>query len=147
MPLWETIVIGRCSDARGAANLLRTLAISVINRGGNVRELKILGDRILTKYIKGNDGKRHIIGRYYQILYDSNFDVRRECEKSAKDSFEALRIHTHLLKDFFNEAQLHKKSLSEQSPISSEMFRKREYLSQLSQFVKDNGKKSIIIRS
>ena len=31
--------------------------------------MKILGDRILTKSVKGNDSKTHILGRYVQVIH------------------------------------------------------------------------------
>lgn len=35
MPLYETIVIGRCGNAKGSANLLRLMAIAIMKEGGN----------------------------------------------------------------------------------------------------------------
>lgn len=32
--------------------------------GGNIRNIQILGDRILTKKLIGKDAARHIVGRY-----------------------------------------------------------------------------------
>jgi ribosomal protein S6 len=64
MPLYETIIISRCGEAKGTATMLKQLAITALEKGGNVRDMKILGDRILTKSVKGNDSKSHLLGRY-----------------------------------------------------------------------------------
>lgn len=64
MPLYETIIISRCGEAKGTAVMLKQLAVSALTKGGNVRDMKILGDRILSKPVRGNDSKSHILGRY-----------------------------------------------------------------------------------
>lgn len=35
MPLYELIVIGRCGEAKGTANLFRQVALTVCGKGGN----------------------------------------------------------------------------------------------------------------
>lgn len=75
MPLYELIVTARCSNPVASANLMRIIAKRVFLEGGNVRNVSILGDRIMSKKLIGKDGSRHIIGRYVQILYDGNPDM------------------------------------------------------------------------
>ena len=36
MPLYELIVIGRCGEAKGTANLFRQVALTVCGKGGNL---------------------------------------------------------------------------------------------------------------
>jgi hypothetical protein len=78
MPLYELIIIGRCSASKGTANLMRLISIAILKAGGdlkltfnkglgNVRDLNLLGDRVLTKNVQGKDQKRHILGRYMQV--------------------------------------------------------------------------------
>jgi len=55
MPLYETIMIARVVDAATTTVLLKSVAKSAILKGGNVRDLRILGDRILSKAVLGKD--------------------------------------------------------------------------------------------
>ena len=80
-----------------------------------MRDLKVLGDRILAKQVKGNDGKKHIVGRYLQVLYDGNLDCKKELEETAKTSYETIRFQTHRVKDFYNDA-IYFKPKAEASP-------------------------------
>jgi ribosomal protein S6 len=77
MPLYELILITRCSKPSGTANLMRKISNEIFAHGGNVRGVSVLGDRILTKKIIANDEGRHIVGRYVQILYDSHPKVEQ----------------------------------------------------------------------
>jgi hypothetical protein len=61
MPLYEHVVLTRCGNAKGSAAIMRSLAQVVFKNGGNVREIKVLGDRILTKLKKGKIIKFNII--------------------------------------------------------------------------------------
>lgn len=45
MPLYELIMITKCSQPAVAANLLRSATKFICEQGGNVREVKILADR------------------------------------------------------------------------------------------------------
>ena len=36
MPLYETVVIGRCGKSAGSANLLRAIAIAIMKQGGKL---------------------------------------------------------------------------------------------------------------
>lgn len=45
MPLYELIMITKCSQPVVAANLMRNITKFICNEGGNVREVKILADR------------------------------------------------------------------------------------------------------
>lgn len=45
MPLYEMIMITKCSQPAVAANILKSVTHSICGKGGNVREVKILADR------------------------------------------------------------------------------------------------------
>lgn len=40
--------------------------------GGNIRNVQILGERILNKQLIGKDLAKHLIGRYVSVLYDGH---------------------------------------------------------------------------
>lgn len=66
------IVIARANSAKATAGLVTNVAQSILEKGGNVRNATILGDRILNRTVLGNDEKKHLVGRYMQILFDGN---------------------------------------------------------------------------
>lgn len=103
MPLYELIVIARAGNARGSTNLMKQLSLSIFGEGGNVRGLNVLGDRVLTKEVSGNDDKKHLVGRYLQVLFDGSPNCKSAVELSAKSSFETIRCKTFRVKDFFND--------------------------------------------
>jgi len=45
MPLYEMIMITKCSQPAVAVNILKNVTTFICGQGGNVRELKILADR------------------------------------------------------------------------------------------------------
>lgn len=50
MPLYELIMITKCSQPAVAANLLKSTTSFICQQGGNVREVRILADRYLSLY-------------------------------------------------------------------------------------------------
>ena len=58
-------------------------------------------------------------------------EVKRAAEKTAKDSFETIRLRTFRVKDFFSDAQLFKKAVKQQSPIIDEDLRNRKFVQEL----------------
>jgi hypothetical protein len=107
----------------------------------------LLGDRVLTKNVRGKDQKRHILGRYMQvkcrrsnnrqILFDGDIDTLKEAEAVVDDSYETLRFRAHKMKEYYSEGQIYKKSLKEQSVIVEEAFRDREYVQELAKLMKE----------
>jgi hypothetical protein len=73
-------------------------------------------------------------------LYDGDENTARKAELAAKDSYETLRFMTHKMKDYYNEAQIYKKSLKEQSLIVDESVRNREYIQALASIAKESNK-------
>lgn len=64
MVLYELVLITRIQTGKATSNLLKSIATKILEEGGNVREMKVLGDRVLTKAARGVDYKQHIVGRY-----------------------------------------------------------------------------------
>lgn len=58
------IVIARANTAKSTTGLIQQVANQILEKGGNVRNATVLGDRILNRALKGNDDKKHIVGRY-----------------------------------------------------------------------------------
>ncbi|CAD8076693.1 unnamed protein product [Paramecium primaurelia] len=117
MPLYELIAICRCSQAQGTAAAIRQLSVLIFQGGGNIRNVRILGDRIMSKQIIGNDGFRHMIGRYVSILYDGHPSKFRNVLKGGEKSFEIFRLQHFRIKDFIPEAVGFTKPFEEEAPF------------------------------
>lgn len=50
------------------------------------------------------DQKKHLVGRYLQVLYDGAPNCKSALEQVAKGSYEALQVKTFSVKDFYNDA-------------------------------------------
>jgi hypothetical protein len=56
MPLYELVAICRCSNVTSTAAAMRTISSRIMsegyliaNLGGNIRSIRVLGDRIMSK--------------------------------------------------------------------------------------------------
>lgn len=131
MPLYETIIIAKCNSAIKTAELFKVVSQTILKMGGNVRDVNVLGDRILSSRRKTLDGNFHLLGRYAQILYDGNPKIARAAEDIAQTSFETMKVNTFKVKDFFSEAQYYQKNLSRAHNFTSDELRNRKYMETL----------------
>ena len=53
-------------------------------------------------------------------MFDGNLDAKKSVEETASNSFETIRYRSYRVKDFFNDTQLFKKAVRQQSPILEE---------------------------
>ena len=51
MPLYELIIITKCNQPAVAVNFLRGVTKFICDRGGNVRDVKILADRYTSIHV------------------------------------------------------------------------------------------------
>lgn len=101
MVLYELIVLVKCAQAKATANMARNVALSIMSSGGNVREVKVLSDRILPRARRCNDFNKYLVGRYLQILFDGNPSVADEASKKALASYETMKLDLFRVKDFY----------------------------------------------
>ena len=71
----------------------------ILVNGGIVRNLDNLGDRVLVKSLRAQDGQRYSLGRFLQVQFDANPEVLRRVEDKAREDPEVLRVNTNKLKD------------------------------------------------
>jgi len=55
MPLFESIIISRAHHVKGSTSLMKMLAQTVFEEGGNVRNIEVLSDRVLARRVRGFD--------------------------------------------------------------------------------------------
>lgn len=56
MPLYEMIMVCRVGDSAAITALYKSLSAAILSEGGIVRALDNLGDRVLAKNYKADDG-------------------------------------------------------------------------------------------
>ena len=69
MPLFVSIIISRAHHVKGSTSLMKMLAQTVFEEGGNVRNIEVLSDRVLARRVRGFDMQYHIVGRYLRVFY------------------------------------------------------------------------------
>ena len=131
MPLYEAIVIAKCNSAMKTAGLFKAVSNAILNSGGNVRDVNVLGDRVLSARARTRDHEYHSIGRYTQILFDGSPKVARIAELAALENFETMRVQIFKLKDFFSEAQYYQKAYNRTHTFMSEDLRNRGFIENL----------------
>lgn len=134
MPLYETIVICKPGPSRRTINLMKSVGDYILGSGGkntspgNVREIQILGDRILCKDLKGKDMYRYSVGRYVQFLHDSHPSVLENLNKTIKSHPESLARYCMRSKDLSDEAIAFRRTIKMATPIVSASERNTEFM-------------------
>lgn len=82
-----------------------------------MRNIRILGDRIMSKQLIGKEGARHLVGRYVSVLYDGHPSYFKEINRSARETFEGLRTNHYKVKDFISEATNFTKPIEAEAPF------------------------------
>lgn len=106
-----------------------------------MREVKVLGDRILSRSIRSKDTDYYILGRYMQILFDGHPDLQEQAINAAKESFDYLYAKCYRVPDFLDEGVLHKRSLKLVSPVYDSKTRDEAYYRTLNSMLKENPSK------
>ena len=127
MPLYELIVITKCTPPAISAALLRNATKFIWGRGGNVRDVRILSDRLLAKEMIATDREPTLIGRYTQILFDGAPSMMPSLTRELKLDKSVLKVSYFKVKDFYCHAQEYNKpvdSLIKQTNPKDETARK-----------------------
>ena len=79
MPLYEMVMICKLGEQANLATLLKNVSAAILQEGGVVRGFTNLGDRVLTKNLRSQDGVSHGVARYMQVsnLTTKSSDSRR----------------------------------------------------------------------
>ena len=133
MVLYETIIIAKPGPARKTMNLLKSMTDVILSEGGNVRDISILGDRLLAHDLKGKDKFRYHVGRYVQFLYDANPKVKPKVRRTSGVHAESLKTYTHRQNDLTDEAIAYRRTARMTTPIVSPSERNAEFLAALKQ--------------
>ena len=138
MPQYECIIIAKAGRSQPTVTMMKNLGNVVQQNGGNVRNINVLGDRILTRALKDRYTNRFTVGRYVQFLVDCNSNTLSEMEKQAKGNTEALRIRSFKVKDFYKEAEVFRRSAAYMSPIINQEEKSVKFLKALKHFKDEN---------
>ena len=67
MPFYEAVILARCGHPKSTSGLLKVIATTILAEGGTIRDMKILGDRVLGVPVKDKEGTKYVVGRYLQV--------------------------------------------------------------------------------
>ena len=68
MPLYELVLVTRICEPLKLKTLLKGVSNVILTEGGVVRGFTNLGDRVLTKTLNSDDGKKgYNLGRFIQV--------------------------------------------------------------------------------
>ena len=65
------IMVARVGEQAALTNTIKQLSSTVISNGGIVRSMDNLGDRVMVKNLRANDGQRYSVGRFLKIEFDA----------------------------------------------------------------------------
>ena len=68
------IIISRAGVSQNTARLIKHVSKVIDQKGGVVRTANIMGDRIMSRTVKGNDKKNYLIGNLFIIIFRINSD-------------------------------------------------------------------------
>ena len=117
MPLYEFIVIARPALAKSTSQLIQNSAVSAKSHNALLRTATILGDRIMTKPLVAQNGQYFAIGRYIQMMVDCSPSIVLKLQRAFGRNPDCMRVHTHRIKDFYQEIQT-SKELNQSIPES-----------------------------
>jgi ribosomal protein S6 len=84
MPQYNLVMICRVGESQSLGSLLKTVSTSILQEGGVVRGFTNLGDRVLPKTLKSQDGVSYGIGRYIQVEYYGSPQTRKIAESIGR---------------------------------------------------------------
>mmetsp|Transcript_51588 Transcript_51588/g.59001 ORF Transcript_51588/g.59001 Transcript_51588/m.59001 type:complete len:154 (+) Transcript_51588:42-503(+) len=131
MPLYELVTVARCGEARFSRDLVRNVSAIILQRGGVVREVRCLGDRILSKALKGSDHKWHNVGRYISIQFDGNPDTLQAAQIESRASYEYLRCWTGRVKDTEYVNSVYQKLARQMNPSTDPEVRNTKFIKEM----------------
>mmetsp|Transcript_1039 Transcript_1039/g.1895 ORF Transcript_1039/g.1895 Transcript_1039/m.1895 type:complete len:215 (-) Transcript_1039:42-686(-) len=128
MPLYEMRLISRIGESSKLSDNLKTICNMVLTNGGTVRSIYNLGDRVLVKNIKSNDGLRYSIGRFINMEFDANPELREEVFQLARKEDEMLKVYVNKIReeDYLN--RIMKRVNAELSPFRDKSHFDEEYI-------------------
>ena len=70
MPLYELVLVCKIGESHALASCLKAVSASILQEGGVVRGFNNLGDRVLTKNMRSEDGVDYSVGRFIQVSFN-----------------------------------------------------------------------------
>tara|TARA_B110000285_G_C14819449_1_gene465775 strand:- start:467 stop:688 length:222 start_codon:yes stop_codon:yes gene_type:complete len=71
MPLYEMVMVARVGEQAALTNSIKSISQTILSAGGVVRSMDNLGDRVLVKNLRSNDGTKYSMGRFLKLEFDS----------------------------------------------------------------------------
>ena len=93
------VLVARVGEQKALANCLKQVSASVLANGGAVRSFDNLGDRVLVKNLRANDGQRYSVGRFIKAEFDATPHVMNTVDRQTREHDEVLRVNTNKMKE------------------------------------------------
>ena len=116
--LYEIVMVARINDPGSFKQMLKILSSNILQSGGVIRNLENLGDRVLVKSLRANDGVWYSLGRFIKLDLAANPQLHLQVVQQLREHDEVLRVNSTKIKDHQYMDTLMKKINFEMSPFS-----------------------------
>eukprot|EP00347_Sterkiella_histriomuscorum_P012200 403369512 len=120
MPFYEMIMLCKVGESQAMATLVKNVSTTILQQGGVVRGIDNLGDRVISKTMKAQDGMRYGIGRYIQVEFTGTPKTLKLARDQAMLNTEILQTFAHKIKDDEYLRRTLKRLNQELSPLKDE---------------------------
>ena len=98
-PLYEIVMVARIGDPVSFKSMLKILCSNILQSGGVVRGMENLGDRVLVKSLRSNDGIWYSLGRFIKLDLAANPQLHLSVCRQLRESDEILRVNSNKVSD------------------------------------------------
>ena len=122
------IMVARVGEQAALTNTIKWLSSTILTNGGIVRSLDNLGDRVMIKNLRANDGTKYSVGRFIKIEFDSTPQVMKTVDASVRASDEVLRVNINKMKESQYIDRVMKRLNAELSPFRDKSTYDEDYI-------------------
>ena len=117
MPLYEMVMVARVGEQAALTNSIKSISQTILSAGGVVRSMDNLGDRVLVKNLRSNDGTKYSMGRFLKLEFDSTPQLMKTIERNTRQDPEVLRVNCNKMKESLYIDRTMKRINAELSPF------------------------------
>ena len=128
MPLYECLMVARIGEASALGMCLKSLTATLRSNGAVVRSVDNLGDRVLVKSLRANDGQMYSVGRFIKLELDCTPHMLSLAENELRGNDEVLRVNSSKIKESEYIEGVMKRINSELSPFRDKDTLDEEYI-------------------
>ena len=111
------VMVARVGEQAALTNSIKGISQTILSAGGVVRSMDNLGDRVLVKNLRSNDGTKYSIGRFLKLEFDSTPQLMKTIERNTRQDPEVLRVNCNKMKESLYIDRTMKRINAELSPF------------------------------